>query len=396
MSYFSQMAGLAVQNFVSAAVGMAVLVAVIRGIRGRAGDRARQLLAGPHPDPALHPAAAVDRRRADPRLAGRDPDAQRLRRRRHARRAAAQTLALGPGRLADRDQAARHERRRLLQRQLRLSRSRTRRAFSNFVEMLFILLIPAALVLHLRAHGRQPPPGLGALRGDGGADGRRARASPTPPSSTARPLRSRPGSSSRPAMARRAATWRARSSATGSSRAPQWAAVTTDASNGSVNSAHDSLHRDRGRGAAGEHDDRRGDLRRGRLGPLRDAAVRPADRLHRRADGRANARVPRQEDRGSRDQAGDDRGPGDADRGARVHRPRRSRPSTARPRSTTPVRRASPRPSTPSSRRATTTARRSPATPVSCSRTRPATPAPTGSPSPTSWAGSRCSPGASR
>ena len=32
MTYFSQMAGLAVQNFVSAAVGIAVLVALIRGI----------------------------------------------------------------------------------------------------------------------------------------------------------------------------------------------------------------------------------------------------------------------------------------------------------------------------------------------------------------------------
>ena len=35
MSYFSQMAGLAVQNFVSAAVGMAVLAAVIRGFASR-------------------------------------------------------------------------------------------------------------------------------------------------------------------------------------------------------------------------------------------------------------------------------------------------------------------------------------------------------------------------
>ena len=35
MSYLSQMAGLAVQNFVSAALGMAVLVAVIRGFSRR-------------------------------------------------------------------------------------------------------------------------------------------------------------------------------------------------------------------------------------------------------------------------------------------------------------------------------------------------------------------------
>lgn len=38
MSYFSQMAGLAVQNFVSAAVGIAVLVALIRGITARHGN----------------------------------------------------------------------------------------------------------------------------------------------------------------------------------------------------------------------------------------------------------------------------------------------------------------------------------------------------------------------
>jgi potassium-transporting ATPase potassium-binding subunit len=39
LSYFSQMAGLAVQNFVSAAVGMAVLAAVIRGFAGRGVSR---------------------------------------------------------------------------------------------------------------------------------------------------------------------------------------------------------------------------------------------------------------------------------------------------------------------------------------------------------------------
>ncbi len=38
LSYFSQMAGLAVQNFVSAAVGIAVVVALIRGIAARSGE----------------------------------------------------------------------------------------------------------------------------------------------------------------------------------------------------------------------------------------------------------------------------------------------------------------------------------------------------------------------
>ena len=38
MTYFSQMAGLAVQNFVSAGVGIAVVVAFIRGIVARSGS----------------------------------------------------------------------------------------------------------------------------------------------------------------------------------------------------------------------------------------------------------------------------------------------------------------------------------------------------------------------
>src|SRR5689334_24598841 len=37
MTYFSQMAGLAVQNFVSAAVGITVVIALIRGIIARSG-----------------------------------------------------------------------------------------------------------------------------------------------------------------------------------------------------------------------------------------------------------------------------------------------------------------------------------------------------------------------
>ena len=37
MSYFSQMAGLTVQNFLSAGVGIVVAVALIRGIIGRSG-----------------------------------------------------------------------------------------------------------------------------------------------------------------------------------------------------------------------------------------------------------------------------------------------------------------------------------------------------------------------
>ena len=58
-----QMAGLTVQNFVSAAVGMAVAVALIRGF-ARLGHRpARQLLGRPDPRRPPHPAAVLVRGR---------------------------------------------------------------------------------------------------------------------------------------------------------------------------------------------------------------------------------------------------------------------------------------------------------------------------------------------
>ena len=63
-----------VQNFLSAAVGMAVLAAVIRGFASRGSGAARQLLARPRPHAALHPAAVLLRRSAVPRVAGGDPD----------------------------------------------------------------------------------------------------------------------------------------------------------------------------------------------------------------------------------------------------------------------------------------------------------------------------------
>ena len=47
MSYLTQMLGLTVQNFVSAATGMAALVALIRGFARRSADDHRQLLGRP-------------------------------------------------------------------------------------------------------------------------------------------------------------------------------------------------------------------------------------------------------------------------------------------------------------------------------------------------------------
>ena len=71
-----------------------------------------------------------------------------------------------PGGLAGGHQGARHQRRRLLQRQLRAPVREPDRRSPTSSRCCSILLIPAALDLHLRAHGRQPPPGLGDLLGD--------------------------------------------------------------------------------------------------------------------------------------------------------------------------------------------------------------------------------------
>ena len=130
-----------------------------------------------------------------------------------------QTLALGPGRLADRDQAARHQRRRLLQRQLRDAV----REPDGVLELRRGAVHPAdprRADGDLRAHGRQPPPGLGAVRGDGGDAGRRHRGRLRRRAERLAGAARGGRRSSPPPTAPPAATSRARSSATASPTAP--------------------------------------------------------------------------------------------------------------------------------------------------------------------------------
>ena len=124
------------------------------------------------------------------------------------------------------------------------------------------------------------------------------------------------------------------------------------------------VHADRRHGAARQHHARRSDLRRRRRRHVRHADLRRAGGVHRRADGRPHAGIPRQEDRGVR------REDGDAGR-ARV--PARSSwcspasrsvsPDFGTSSSGNPVRTACPKSSTPTRRAPATTARRSPASP---------------------------------
>ena len=74
LSYLTQMVGLTTQNFVSAATGIALVIALIRALCARIDEDHRQFLGRSDALHALRAAAAVDRRRAHPRLAGRSAE----------------------------------------------------------------------------------------------------------------------------------------------------------------------------------------------------------------------------------------------------------------------------------------------------------------------------------
>ena len=118
MGHAVAMAGLTVQNFVSAAVGMAVAVALVRGfVRSRTdrlGNAWVDIVRGCTRDPA----ADRRRRRGRARRPRRRDEPAGGGRRRRSGRAPVDDRA-GAGGLAGGDQAARHQRRRHPQRQLR-------------------------------------------------------------------------------------------------------------------------------------------------------------------------------------------------------------------------------------------------------------------------------------
>ena len=288
LSYFSQMTGLAVQNFVSAAVGMAVLAAVIRGFASRGvaqlgnfwQDLVRTLLYILLPISFIGALVLVSQGVVQS-LAGYVTY--------ETVQGAEQTLALGPAAS-----------------QIAIKQLGTNGGgffnvnsampfenptqLSNFVEMLFILLIPAALTATFgrmvgnRRQGWALYAAMLAMLVAGIAVAYGAESHGTPAQHAAERLGPQP--SGQGAAPRHREQHRVgRDHDRGVERLGQ---LRTRGVHG------------RGRdGAAREHDDRRGHLRRGRLRALRNASVRPARGVHRRADGRPNARVPRQEDRGA-------------------------------------------------------------------------------------------------
>ena len=306
LSYFAQMAGLAVQNFVSAAVGMAVLVAVIRGFIARSGkslgnfwqDLVRSLLYVLVPISFVAALVLVSQGVIQT-LAG--PESYTT------VTGAEQTLALGPGAS-----------------QIAIKQLGTNgggffnvnssfpfenpTAFASFVEMLLILLIPAALTAtfgRMVGNRRQGwslyvamlvmlvvSIGVGYGAEQNGS----------------------------PAQKDAGLELAADEGTTGGNlegKEQRYGIVASDRVGGGDDRGLERLgqlltrllHGIGGLVPLSADVDRGGGLRRRRIGPLRDAAVRPAGGLHSRADGRPDARVPGQEDRGARGEAGPDRHP---------------------------------------------------------------------------------------
>ena len=159
LSYLTQMLGLGVQNFLSAATGIAVLIALIRGFTRRTSqaignfwvDLTRSTLyillplsfvlslalvwqGVPQNFSEYKSVPLVEATTATETAKDADGNRQRCcRQGRHQEQTRHRTiLPLGPGRFADRDQATRHQRRRLLRRQLGAIRTRTRRRSAIF------------------------------------------------------------------------------------------------------------------------------------------------------------------------------------------------------------------------------------------------------------------------
>ena len=162
MAHLTQAAGLAVQNFLSAAVGLAIAIALVRGHHPADVADDRQLLGGRHAVHALRPAADRVRRRDRPRLAGRPPDLVRPRLGHGARGPRAVDLPR-PDRVPGGDQGAGHQRRRHRQRELRAP-VREPHAAHQPPRAAPHPGHPVLAHRDVRGHGRRPAPGLGDLR----------------------------------------------------------------------------------------------------------------------------------------------------------------------------------------------------------------------------------------
>ncbi len=156
------MVGLTVQNFVSAAMGMAVLAALARGIARRGGRDDRQFLGRSDADDAVHPAAAVPASLAIGLVSqGVVQTLVRLPARRRLSRAASRLLPMGPA-------ASQIAIKQLGTNGGGFFNVNSAHPFenptplSNFVADAGDPAHPGRSLLHVRPHGGRPAPGVGA------------------------------------------------------------------------------------------------------------------------------------------------------------------------------------------------------------------------------------------
>ena len=206
---------------------------------------------------------------------------------------------MGPVASQEVDQAARHQRRRFLERQRRASLREPEPAHQLPLDVPD-LRHPRGPDLHLRPDGGRPAAGLGALRRHGLPVLRRGHGRLLGGS-----RRAARRSSKRLGVAPGLGNMEGKEVRFGVANSALYATVTTDASCGAVNSMHDSFTPAGRPRAPLQHPARRGRLRRRGRGPLRDAGHGDPVGVHRRAHGRPHPGVPGQEDRDPRGQARD-------------------------------------------------------------------------------------------
>ena len=157
MSHLTQMLGLTVHNFLSAATGLAMAFALVRGFARSSAHDGGELLGRCYARHSLRsPADLVHRRFAlvalgMPQTLAGAVDATTL-------EGAKQTISIGPVASQEIDQGTRHQRRRLLQRQLRASVREPQR-LDQHVGDLGSIAHPFASVLAFGRVGRGDPAG---------------------------------------------------------------------------------------------------------------------------------------------------------------------------------------------------------------------------------------------
>ena len=249
MSHLTQMAGLAVQNFVSAAVGIAVAVALVRGLAPAASETIGNFWVDLVRDDDARPAAAVGRRRAPAGEPGRRAERSRSSEAHDRRGRDAVDLPAARSRARRRSRSSARTAAGSLQRELGAP-VREPTAFTNLVEML-----GAAAASRSRSPTRSG--GWSATSGRAGRSSRRCSCSGS--GRRRSPRTSRSSGNPQPQPRRRGGEHGGQGGALRRARARRSSPPRRPARRpGAVNAAHDSFTPRRRRGAAREHDARRG------------------------------------------------------------------------------------------------------------------------------------------